>query len=274
MSPIVLGFYGEPIPPPGAAPPLYARSAGLGGSKPQTGPADAGTQHQSSTPSFGITLDCVLLWIVFMVREGIPFVSVPVVFAAIFVFFQLWLVAALFLLLAGFMLYFFRDPRRETPMEPGLIISAADGRVTRIDTSSDSKLVSVFLSPLDVHINRSPIDGKIKKLTYIKGKKNPATSDQASLVNERNSLVIEGEDMTVTCTQIAGILARRIVCWPHEGDNLRRGQKFGLIKFGSRTDLLMPAEVEIMVSVGDKVRGGETVIARLVPRNGESKMEN
>jgi phosphatidylserine decarboxylase len=209
-----------------------------------------------------------------MVREGIPFVAVPLVIAAIFIFFQLWLLAAAFGLLAGFMLYFFRDPQRKTPMGPGLVISAADGRVTRIDTNADSKLVSVFLSPLDVHINRSPIEGQITKLTYIKGKKNPATSDQASIVNERNSLVIEGTDMTVTCTQIAGILARRIVCWPGEGDNLRRGQKFGLIKFGSRTDLLMPVEVEIMVSVGDKVRGGETVIARLAPRNGELKMEN
>ena len=92
----------------------------------------------------------------------------------------------------------------------------------------------------------------------------PATKDEASLVNERNALVIEGEGLTVTCTQIAGILARRIVCWPKAGDNLIRGQKFGLIKFSSRTDLLMPATVELMVKVGDRVKGGETVIARIV----------
>jgi len=161
------------------------------------------------------------------------------------------------------MLYFFRDPRRGVPAGDGLIISAADGRVTRIESDENGKLVSVFLSPLDVHINRSPISGTIKQITYTPGKKMPATSDKASLVNERNSLVIEGEDVTVTCTQIAGILARRIVCWPKAGDNLERGQKFGLIKFGSRTDILMPASVEIAVSVGDRVKGGETVIARL-----------
>ncbi len=90
----------------------------------------------------------------------------------------------------------------------------------------------------------------------------PATSNEASFLNERNSLVIEGEDITVTCTQIAGILARRIVCWPRTGDNLRRGQKFGLIKFSSRTDVLMPTNVEITVRIGDRVKGGETVIAR------------
>ncbi len=197
-----------------------------------------------------------------IVREGIPFVLIPVAIAAIFVWLHLWPVGVLFAILALFMLYFFRDPRRETPTGKGLIVSAADGRVTRIDITDDTKLVSVFLSPLDVHINRSPITGKINEITYIEGKKTPATRDNASLVNERNSLVIEGEDITVTCTQIAGILARRIVCWPKAGDNLTRGQKFGLIKFGSRTDILMPANVDIAVKIGDRVKGGETIIAR------------
>ena len=198
-----------------------------------------------------------------MVKEGIPFVLVPIVIAVIFGLLQLWPVVVMFVLVAGFMLYFFRDPRREIPTGTGLIVSAADGRVTRIEDNADSKLVSVFLSPLDVHINRSPIEGRISKITYTEGKKRPATSDEASLVNERNSLVIEGEDVTVTCTQIAGILARRIVCWPRTGDNLGRGQKFGLIKFGSRTDILMPPNVDIAVSVGDRVRGGETIIAKV-----------
>lgn len=199
-----------------------------------------------------------------MVREGIPFIAVPLGIAAIFGFFQIWPVVVAFVLLAGFMLYFFRDPHRVVPTGEGLIVSAADGRVTRIENNDTSKLVSVFLSPFDVHINRSPISGKITDITYVEGKKMPATSDKASLVNERNSLVIEGENITVTCTQIAGILARRIVCWPKPGDNLERGQKFGLIKFGSRTDILMPANVKIEVSVGDRVRGGETIIGRLI----------
>ena len=197
-----------------------------------------------------------------MVREGFPFVLVPLALAVILAILGWWLAAAVFGFIAAFMMYFFRDPHRNVPGEPGLIISAADGRVTRIDETADDKTVSVFLSPLDVHINRSPITGKILQVAYIHGHKKPATSDNASLINERNSIVIEGDDVTVTCTQIAGILARRIVCWPHVGDTLERGQRYGLIKFGSRTDIKMPADCEVLVSVGDRVRGGETVIAR------------
>ncbi len=198
-----------------------------------------------------------------MVREGIPFITIPVAIAAVFGLLHLWPVVVVFGFVALFMMYFFRDPHRVVPTGEGLIVSAADGRVTRIDITENSKLVSVFLSPLDVHINRSPIAGTISSLAYVKGRKMPATSDNTSLVNERNSLVIEGPDVTVTCTQIAGILARRIVCWPKSGDNLARGQKFGLIKFSSRTDLLMPVNVELAVKVGDRVRGGETVIAKV-----------
>lgn len=161
------------------------------------------------------------------------------------------------------MAYFFRDPHRTVPEFDDVVVSAADGRVTRITEDQAGKLVSVFLSPLDVHINRAPIAGKITRVDYVRGKKIPATSDQASFVNERNSITITGEKMSVVCTQIAGILARRIVCWNREGDELELGQKYGLIKFSSRTDLLMPPEVEVQVSVGDRVVGGETIIARL-----------
>ena len=192
---------------------------------------------------------------------------VPLFIALGFGLFLFWIPVAIFVAVAAFMAFFFRDPRRVVPTGEGLIISAADGRVTRIENKEETKLVSVFLSPLDVHINRSPIAGKITKISYIEGKKTPATSDNASLVNERNSLVIEGAEITVTCTQIAGILARRIVCWPKAGDNLDRGQKFGLIKFGSRTDILMPANVEIAVKIGDRVKGGETIIGKLKVKN-------
>lgn len=198
-----------------------------------------------------------------MVKEGIPFVLMALAGLAIFAFFQIWIGAAAFALLALFMAYFFRDPQRTTPTEENIIVSAADGRVTRVEETENGKFVSVFLSPLDVHINRAPIAGKITKVSYIRGKKNPATSNQASLVNERNSLTIEGVKMTVICTQIAGIVARRIVCWSKEGDRVELGQKFGLIKFSSRTDLLMPKEVEVVVRVGDRVVGGETIIAKL-----------
>jgi phosphatidylserine decarboxylase len=201
-----------------------------------------------------------------MVKEGLPFILVPFAIAVVLAIFGWWLVAGVFAFVTAFMMYFFRDPERQVPTEPSLIISAADGRVTRIDETPEGKVVSVFLSPLDVHINRSPITGLVLKISYIKGHKKPATSDQASLVNERNSLVIEGEDLTVTCTQIAGILARRIVCWPREGDVLERGQRFGLIKFGSRTDIRMPVDCEVQVKIGDRVKGGETVIAKRAVR--------
>ncbi|MBA3770850.1 MAG: phosphatidylserine decarboxylase [Blastocatellia bacterium] len=199
-----------------------------------------------------------------MVKEGIPFVLVCLLIVGVFAFFGIWIVAAIFVALTLFMAFFFRDPKRTVPVGEGLIVSAADGRVTRLETTDVGKVVSVFLSPLDVHINRAPIAGVITNLTYIPGRKMPATSDTASFENERNSLVIEGDGTSITVTQIAGIIARRIVCWPKVGDTLERGQKFGLIKFSSRTDLMMPSSVEILVKVGDRVVGGETVIARFV----------
>lgn len=198
-----------------------------------------------------------------MAKEGYPFVLIPAVAALLFGYFGLWIVAGLMAALAAFMAYFFRDPYRNIPQDADIIVSAADGRVTRVEEIDEGKIVSVFLSPLDVHINRSPIAGVIEKAEYIKGKKAPATSNEASFTNERNSLTIKGEKVTVVCTQIAGIVARRIVCWSKAGDKLERGQKFGLIKFSSRTDLLMPQNVDVLVKIGDRVTGGETVIARI-----------
>lgn len=198
-----------------------------------------------------------------MVKEGLPFVIVPAILALIFGYFQLWILVAAFVIVAAFMAYFFRDPFRTVPEGDDIIVSAADGKVTRVEENRDGKFVSVFLSPLDVHINRSPIAGVIEKAEYIRGKKSPATSNEASFKNERNSLTIRGSKVTVVCTQIAGIVARRIVCWNKVGDELGLGQKYGLIKFSSRTDLLMPLNVDVLVSVGDRVVGGETIIARI-----------
>ncbi len=198
-----------------------------------------------------------------MVKEGIPFVSIPLLIAFVLVFFQIWVGVVVFVGLAVFMAYFFRDPQRNVPIEADIVVSAADGKVTRIEDREDGKFVSVFLSPVDVHINRAPIAGKIIKVEMFQGKKAPATSNEASQTNERNAMTIEGEKMTVVCTQIVGILARRIVCWRKAGDEVEIGEKYGLIKFGSRTDLLMPKNVEIAVKIGDRVVGGETVIGRL-----------
>lgn len=198
-----------------------------------------------------------------LAREGIPFIIVPLAITAALAIFGFWMLAIFFVLVAAFMAFFFRDPRRVPPTDAGVIVSAADGTVTRIEENESGKLVSVFLSPLNVHINRSPIAGHITKVEYVRGKKLPATKNEASFVNERNSLTIEGQNITVVCTQIAGILARRIVCRVKQGDNLTIGERFGLIKFSSRTDVLMPQSVELAVKIGDKVKGGITIIGKM-----------
>src|SRR5689334_25180332 len=165
------------------------------------------------------------------------------------------------------MAFFFRDPKRVPPSDPDVVVSPADGRVTRIGPSTSGagspNVVSISLSPLDVHINRSPIPGKIVDVLYSPGKFLMATNERASLVNEQNALTIQGEKITVVCKQIAGILARRIVCWKAPGDSLGLGERFGMIKFSSRTDVLLPANVRVTVKEGERVRGGITVIGRI-----------
>ena len=161
------------------------------------------------------------------------------------------------------MAYFFRNPKRVPPSDPDVVVSPADGRVTRIEPQSPGTVISIFLSPLDVHINRSPIPGRIVDMLYSRGKFLIATNEQASLVNEQNALTIEGEKITVVCKQIAGILARRIVVWKRAGDYLGLGEPFGMIKFSSRTDILLPENVRVTVKEGQRVRGGITVIGRI-----------
>lgn len=202
-----------------------------------------------------------------MTREGYPWVLTPLAAALLAAAFGAWWLAAPLLLLAAFMAYFFRDPEREVPRGAGLVVAPADGRVTRVEKLSPEdprspSVVSIFLSPFDVHINRAPIAGVVGDVTYTRGRFKAATSDEASLVNEQNALTIQGERLTIVCKQIAGVLARRIVCWKRPGDRLELGERFGLIKFGSRTDLVLPAEVEILVRPGARVRGGLTVVGR------------
>lgn len=202
-----------------------------------------------------------------IVRESIPYIVVPLtlgVAASTLGFLWVGLVLSL---LAVFMAFFFRDPNRVPPSDPDVVVSPADGRVTRIESPAPNTngptLISIFLSPLDVHINRSPIPGKIVDVVYSPGKFLMATNEKASLVNEQNALTIQGEKITVVCKQIAGILARRIVCWKATGDRLNLGERFGMIKFSSRTDVLLPANVKVTVAEGDRVRGGITVIGRI-----------
>lgn len=179
-----------------------------------------------------------------------------------------WPVALVFVVLALFMAFFFRDPGRQPPSDASLVVSPADGRVTRVKAvgqpgEGSATLVSIFLSPFDVHINRAPIAGTITDVSYTRGKFLMATDDKASLVNEQNALTIEGDHITVVCKQIAGILARRIVCWKSVGERVTLGERFGLIKFSSRTDLLLPERVEVLVTEGARVKGGTTVIGRI-----------
>ena len=180
----------------------------------------------------------------------------------------LWPVGLLFGILSAFMAFFFRDPKRQPPVDKDVVVAPADGRVTRvkqIDEGSprSATLISIFLSPLDVHINRAPIAGRITDVSYTRGKFLMATDDRASLVNEQNALTIEGEKITVICKQIAGVLARRIVCWKQPGERVALGERFGLIKFSSRTDILLPETVDVLVTEGTRVKGGTTVIGRI-----------
>ena len=202
-----------------------------------------------------------------IVKESIPYIVVPVLLAAAAAALGFWYVAGILFLVALFMAFFFRDPKREPPSDPDVVVSPADGKVTRIgpaNAAADSPtVVSIFLSPFDVHINRSPIRGKIVNVLYSPGKFLMATNEKASLVNEQNALTIQGEKITVVCKQIAGILARRIVCWKAAGDSLGLGERFGMIKFSSRTDVILTANVRVTVKEGERVRGGITVIGRI-----------
>jgi phosphatidylserine decarboxylase len=201
-----------------------------------------------------------------IVKESIPYIVVPVLLGAAAAVLGFWWIVGFLFLVTLFMAFFFRDPNRVPPSDPDVVVSPADGRVTRIEPASsnaDLTVVSIFLSPFDVHINRSPIRGKIVDMLYSPGKFLMATNEKASLVNEQNALTIQGEKITVVCKQIAGILARRIVCWKAAGDSLGLGERFGMIKFSSRTDVLLPANVRVTVKKGDRVRGGTTVIGRI-----------
>ena len=203
-----------------------------------------------------------------MTKDGLPFVLLPLAAALAAFALGYWYAGLPLLLLALFMAYFFRDPRRAAPEDESVVVAPADGRVTRVaplDASAPDSptVVSIFLSVFDVHVNRSPIAGEVTDVTYTKGRFMIATRDEASLVNEQNSLTIRGPRVTVVCRQIAGVLARRIVCWKRPGDRLALGERFGLIKFSSRTDLILPAEIEVTVGVGERVRGGVSVVGRL-----------
>lgn len=201
--------------------------------------------------------------------EGWGFILVPLALAVLLAWTG-WIKAAVVVgVVAVFMAFFFRDPERTAPIGPGVILAPADGRVTDVRASVDdpfvgpAQAVSIFLSPLDVHVNRSPLAGLVVGVEYRPGEKMAAYRAEASERNERTTISIQGESARVVVRQIAGVLARRIVCRVRPGDKLGSGERFGLIKFGSRTDLIVPASARLSVKVGDRVRGGETVMGVL-----------
>ena len=171
------------------------------------------------------------------------------------------------LALACFFLWFFRDPQRAVPQEPGALVSPADGKVTDVSvvntTNGKQARISIFLSVFDVHVNRSPIAGVVRDIRYQQGKFLDARSPDCADQNEQNVVTVEGDGHSVVFKQIAGLLARRIVFTPKPGDRLERGQRVGLIKFGSRTDVLFDPGARINVKVGDRVKGGANVLAYL-----------
>jgi phosphatidylserine decarboxylase len=205
-----------------------------------------------------------------MVRDGY-FYAAPLIAAAILIGWLTNPAWAIFpLLLAAFCLWFFRDPERRIPHEAGAVVSPGDGKVTDVSpvTSGSKKLtrISIFLSVFNVHVNRSPIAGTISEIRYQRGKYLNAMSRASADENEQNIVTVEGDGQTVVFKQIAGLLARRIVFHPKVGDRLERGQRVGLIKFGSRVDVLLDATAALQVKVGDRVKGGASVLAHLQPK--------
>lgn len=203
-------------------------------------------------------------------REGWPFIAISFSIALLVHFFAGFTWALFFWLVAVFVLQFFRDPPREIPSIPNAVLSPADGKIVAVEKVEDPYLkrgaikVSVFMNVFNVHSNRSPVDGDIQDKWYFPGKFINADLPKASLENERNALWIKADDGSdVTCVQVAGLVAKRILCNVTPGDHLSRGDRFGFIRFGSRVDVYLPLETKINVNIGDKVYATTTVLAEL-----------
>ena len=200
-------------------------------------------------------------------RAGFPFIAAALVPAVALAVARRRGAAASLAVLGGFFAFFFRDPERQVPQDADAVVSPADGRVMsagpadpRWAPPGEWKQVTIFLSPMDVHINRTPVGGRVLRVDYRPGKFLPAYNE-GSNDNELNEVWVEYGGRTVVFRQVVGLLARRIVCRVREGDVLERGQRVGLMKFGSRMDVFVPTDAELCVSVGDHVVGGETILA-------------
>jgi phosphatidylserine decarboxylase len=201
--------------------------------------------------------------------EGYPFIGGFAALTVVTAFFTTW-GAILPLLLTLFMLYFFRDPDRVAPAEKDIFVAPADGKIILVrDTfeskylNADTKQVSIFMSPANVHVNRAPCDGRVKKVVHNKGSYFAAYRDEASVRNENIEMVLETEYGDVVVRQVAGFLARRAVCRKKEGDMLKRGERYGVIKFSSRLDIYLPQNSRVRISNGDITKAGETIIGEM-----------
>jgi phosphatidylserine decarboxylase len=208
----------------------------------------------------------------FFAREGWPFIAGAVAIAILVSMFAGWIWSIPFWIIALFVLQFFRDPPRIVPQKANAVLSPADGRIVAVENTQDPYLkrdaikVSVFMNVFNVHSNRSPVDGKVYNKWYFPGKFINASLPKASLENERNALWIKTDnDLDITCVQIAGLIAKRIVCHTKIGEHLVRGQRFGFIRFGSRVDVYLPLNTEVKVNIGDKVYATLTILAELAP---------
>jgi phosphatidylserine decarboxylase len=201
-----------------------------------------------------------------MVKEGYSF-GVPLLLLGGVSFLLQWYVAtAVLVFLAAFIFSFFRDPERVIPVEPGAVVSPADGRVVVVTDEENEgrpgKRVSIFLAIWNVHVNRAPADGTITKMDYRPGKFLAAMRERASVENEQNVFTLSTDGGEMVFKQIAGLIARRVVSWKKVGEKVARGERIGLVRFGSRVDVWVPGNAEIVVRVGESVKGGSSVVAR------------
>jgi phosphatidylserine decarboxylase len=201
-----------------------------------------------------------------MVKEGYKFAAVPLLLGVVAVLLHWNVSGGILLFLAAFVLYFFRDPERVAPADPTAVVSPADGRVVEVVEeplgSRPGRRVSIFLAIWDVHVNRAPLTGRIAKVDYRPGRFYAAMRSRASSENEQNVVHLETRRGEIVFKQIAGWIARRVLFWKTAGDAVARGERVGMIRFGSRVDLWLPAEAEILVRPGEHVKGGSSILAR------------
>jgi phosphatidylserine decarboxylase len=212
-----------------------------------------------------------------MVKEGYYFGVPPLALGGVSFLLHWYLAAAVLVLLALFVFSFFRDPERVIPGEPGAVVSPGDGRVVVVTEEENAgrpgKRVSIFLAVWNVHVNRSPAAGTITKMEYRPGKFLAAMRERASVENEQNVFTLATDAGEMVFKQIAGLIARRVVSWKKAGEKLARGERIGLVRFGSRVDLWVPKEAEILVKIGESVKGGSSVLARWPAKPAAGKLD-